>query len=881
MSGLSIPPLLMGAITFYVGFYHLNLYFQLKNHREHLFFSLSCFAMGFYDIFTAGLYNAFDVTAGATWFHYQAIAGSIFALFFILFIMDYLKKGKDRILQLFVAYFSVSFLIFAIGKTSWLADITKPSIKEISLPFDLLIVYREAEPGMLINLLYSVAPFSLLYILFLIYKSHEKGEAGKTGRLAAGVLFLLCCSTNDGAVATGLYKFVYLFEYGFLVITIVMGYSLSLEIVEASRLKDMVRKSEALFRAITENTTDVTIIIDERGTFKYVSSAITNFGYEVNELIGKSILDFLDESDLSAGKNFLNNMQNLERKPIHLHDVGFVLKDRTIRCEAQITLMLQVPGVQGIVIHARDITEYLQNRQELSQAENMLSVAMDSLPHDFWILDAAGHFILQNSVARKRWGDFIGLTPQQVGEQNKQLQFLTSRTEKAQNGEMIESEVEVVIDERKYNLLTVTAPINNGDVINGVLGFNIDITSAKQSATAIVKAYEELRQLDQLKNDFLSNVSHELRSPLVTIRGYIELLLNREDTAPEIFKSWLTTAHNSVKRLGTIIDDLFDISRLQSGTLKFHFERIDLTYELHQNMKEFGPRCKTMQIELSADIAPDLPAVEADTARLRSVILNLLDNAIKFTNEQGKVRIVADSTSDNEFVLVKVIDSGIGIAEPYIEQVFDKFFQIESSSTRIHEGSGIGLSLARDIVEAHGGKIWATSKVGQGTTFQFTIPVSHNSNKKPATPSLPAQPAPEHPSPPGHEKYKPTLFLIEDDDSIRMLVKTAFGDDYDLSTAANGMEGLQLLEDSSPDLILLDLAMPDVSGFEVCKKIREDKRHQNTQIIIFSARSSEKEKFLALECGANDFIEKPISLTDLEKRLTQAMQSRETDPANN
>lgn len=868
---LSIMPLLMGAITFYVGIYHLTIYFQLRERREHLGFSLSCFAMGLYDIASAGLYNADNILRGASWYHLQAAAGALFGAFFVMFIIDYLDVGRNKILKALAGYFSLSFIIVALGKTDWIVDLNRPSVKEIQLPFDFLVIYREVEPGIVVTLMYSVAPFAFLYILYLIYRAHQKGKSNKTINLAAGVIFLLCCSTNDGAVATGLYKSVYLFEYGFLVLAIVMGYSLSLEIVEASRLKTVIRDSEQLFRAITENSTDVTIIVDEQAKFKYVSPAITNFGYSIAELIGKDIYDYLDENDKPATEKALENWRNRSGETIRLSDVGFQLKDRSIRCEALITPMLDVNGVRGIVIHARDITEHLLDRLELRKTEILLATALNSLPHDFWILDTDGRVVLQNDAARTRWGNLIGLNAEEVAEQNEQLSFYPARVEQALCGEIVEKELAVEIEQRQYNFLTVTVPIYNGDIVNGVLGFNIDITSGKQAAQAIVKAYEELRQLDQLKNDFLSNVSHELRSPLVTIRGYIELLQSRKSTDPEIVRGWLNTAHNSVKRLGTIINDLFDISRLQSGNLKFNFERIDLTYELNQAIKEFGPRCDAKNIELSLDVADNLSPIEADAGKLRSVILNLLDNAIKFSENQGKVQITARADSKNEFVQVSVSDTGIGIPQTYLDQIFDKFFQIDSSSTRAHEGSGIGLSLARDIVESHGGRIWVTSELGVGSTFHFTVPISKDTVRLELRTAGADQQQVTSSSTPGK---KPKLVLIEDDESIRMLVKTAFGDFFDITTAANGEEGLGHLAEFSPEIVLLDLAMPDISGFDVCRKIRADQRHDDTRVIIFSARSSDKEKQLARECGADDFIEKPISLENLEERLISASKSR-------
>lgn len=244
-----------------------------------------------------------------------------------------------------------------------------------------------------------------------------------------------------------------------------------------------------------------------------------------------------------------------------------------------------------------------------------------------------------------------------------------------------------------------------------------DITEHKQAEEA-----EALRELDRIKSEFISNVSHELRTPLHSIKGFTKLMLEGKVPDPNIQKEFLTIIEKDSKRLGTLIDSLLDMSRLESGRFEVRKQLLSIKDIIHDALESFYSLAEEKSIILSKKIPAELPQVEADRERLRQVMTNLLSNAIKFSPDDGSIMVKAEGR--NSELLVQVIDHGNGIPEEAIPHVFDRFYQVESSMTRSTGGSGLGLYISKQIIEAHGGRIWVESELGKGSTFCFTSRIS-------------------------------------------------------------------------------------------------------------------------------------------------------------
>ncbi len=247
-----------------------------------------------------------------------------------------------------------------------------------------------------------------------------------------------------------------------------------------------------------------------------------------------------------------------------------------------------------------------------------------------------------------------------------------------------------------------------------------DITERK-------RAEEKLHELDRMKSEFIANISHELRTPLHSIRGFTKLMLGGKVPDPETQKEFLSTIDKQSERLGKLIDSLLDMSRLESGRFRIQKQRLPIKDIIHETVGSFYTLVSEKGTVINEDIPATLPEIEADGERVRQVMVNLLSNAIKFSNDGGSVT-VKGNVNDSE-LLVQVTDRGIGIPKEAMPHLFERFYRAQDSMAR--GGAGLGLYISKQIIEAHGGRIWAESKVGEGSTFSFTLPLNQSGGDSP------------------------------------------------------------------------------------------------------------------------------------------------------
>ncbi len=389
-----------------------------------------------------------------------------------------------------------------------------------------------------------------------------------------------------------------------------------------------------------------------------------------------------------------------------------------------------------------------------------------------------------------------------------------------------------------------------------------------------------LKQIDQLKDQFLANTSHELRTPLNGIIGLTESL--KDGAAGQLSKPAIENLDlivQSGKRLSNLVNDILDFSKLKNRELELNIKAIDLHAVADVVVKILGPMAAEKSVILINSISSDLPLVEADENRLQQILFNLIGNAIKFT-KTGQIEI--NSAVAEGKMNIEVIDTGIGIPEEKFESIFNSFEQGDGSVAREYGGTGLGLSVTKQLVELHGGSIHVRSQVNKGSTFSFNLPLSSKersevptSTKKAKTLSKLAETTPaelanadqdEDPAVPASNRK----ILIVDDEPINRKVlenhlKVA---GYQMEEARSGEETIKKLsEDHGFDLILLDIMMPGLSGYEVCEKIRETYTASELPVIMLTAKNRVSDLVNGFNSGANDYLSKPIAKNELLSRL--------------
>ncbi len=397
------------------------------------------------------------------------------------------------------------------------------------------------------------------------------------------------------------------------------------------------------------------------------------------------------------------------------------------------------------------------------------------------------------------------------------------------------------------------------------------------------KTTERLRAIDQLKDQFLANTSHELRTPLTGIIGLAESMsLHSQDP---VAASQLNLIVSSGKRLHHLVNDILDFSKLKHHEIDLQKKPVDLRGMAEVVCQLYQPLLEGKSLRLINLLPQDLPLVEADEDRISQVIHNLVGNAIKFT-DSGQITL--EGSWDARQVTLTVRDTGIGISPEHQERIFQAFEQVDGSIQRQYAGTGLGLAISQQLLSLHGGTLSVESELGTGSAFSFSLPRSTavlsappaigNSLRKKRSYPEPVLPSPVLELAPGPAEGSSRFrILIVDDEPINQAVMRAHLNDprFELVTASRGSQALQIIdEDPDIDLVVLDVMMPGMSGFEVCRIIRKRFLPSELPVIIVTAKDQVEDLVQAFSFGANDYLAKPFSRAEFVARVNTQLQLR-------
>lgn len=379
--------------------------------------------------------------------------------------------------------------------------------------------------------------------------------------------------------------------------------------------------------------------------------------------------------------------------------------------------------------------------------------------------------------------------------------------------------------------------------------------------TSLQDALQELREANRLKDEFLATLSHELRTPLTSIRGWAEILAEREDNDEEMMMG-LKAVLNNAESLQQLINDLLELSRIENRVLKLDLEPTDVNLVVMSAVQTVKQMADNRDVRIDQLLAKDLPLINADGNRLQQVFWNLLSNSIKFSRRGGFVRIATESRDG--MIEVRVEDDGIGIDPTFLPLVFERFRQADSSSTRRYGGLGIGLSLVKSLVEVHGGEVKAESAgKDQGSTFIVNLPVPQRAPLKVKLPGDEAEKQLRQPAG-GSGELKQQALIIEDlEDNLRVLSSIIERMGYEVLTARNTEAGLRMAERYVPKLILIDINMPGRSPFEILASLKGRPDLAVTPVLAVSGFSFDSERQQVLSAGFAGLITKPFRRSEL------------------
>jgi len=380
---------------------------------------------------------------------------------------------------------------------------------------------------------------------------------------------------------------------------------------------------------------------------------------------------------------------------------------------------------------------------------------------------------------------------------------------------------------------------------------------------------EELLRANEVKNKFLSIMSHELRTPLTVINGYLSLVLDKDYGRPsrELRDILTVVKEQGHNQLG-LIEDLLDLTRIESGEYKLQKESMSVADLISKAVENFRPKYEEKEIDIKIEVDDDIPPVYWDFQKSLQVLQNLIDNSLKFTSQGGKICVSAYSKS--AFIELRVKDDGIGIPKNQLDHVFNRFYQVDSSSTRRFSGSGLGLSIVREIILAHNGKIFVESDEGEGTCFLILMPVGEPDRARKTDQEVPAALGDQPRVGPRGNGEK--ILVVDDDEAFLKMMKMILPrEGYQVHSTADSTRVLAYAKKQGADLVMLDLMMPDVDGYEVCRRLRADATLKDIPVLVVSAAGGKDVTRRVFDAGADDHVTKPFDQVSLLNHIDRLL----------
>jgi PAS domain S-box-containing protein len=634
------------------------------------------------------------------------------------------------------------------------------------------------------------------------------------------------------------------------------------DITEQKRAAMALLESDRKLGSMITNISDVIGIMSADGIMQYKSPNIEKyFGWKPDDLIGTNGWLTIHPDDLERIQlEFFDILQ--KENASKTVEYKYKCKDGSYKpIELTATNLINDEVIHGVLLNYHDITERRRIIDALKESENRFSLFMDYLPAIVFLKDHEGRTLFVNKYLDDTFhaSAWIGKTMLEVFPNELGEKILADDMKSIALG--YDKYEETIADasgkQHNYETQKFVIPRSGHEPLLG--GISLDITSRKQSELALIKAKNEAEKANHAKSEFLSRMSHELRTPLNSILGFAQLM-EMGVLSPKQ-KKGVNHILSSGRHLLSLINEVLNISGIEAGKQMLMSEPVQLVGLIHEIIDsiQVAANKRNLTIEFADSPANSL-YVLADSVRLKQVLINLINNAIKYNNEGGKVTIVTSlqPTNDhgNTFLRISISDNGNGINPEDISKLFQAFERIGADKTGV-EGTGLGLMVVKKLTEAMGGNVGVDSEPGIGSTFWIELPLTRNRKhvtKKSFVSSTRGL---------GKTKQGETILYIEDNHSNIELVEDILASHHpeiNLVTSNYGKQTIELARIHKPLLILLDLDLPDIQGDEVLDELLEDTFTKSIPVIIVSANAMPFQVEKLMQAGALDYLTKPLDV---------------------
>lgn len=633
--------------------------------------------------------------------------------------------------------------------------------------------------------------------------------------------------------------------------------------------------ANARMTAMFEAALDCIISIDQKGTIiEFNAAAEQTFGYARADVLGTELATVIippayRENHRQGLAHFLDTgeapilNQRLELSAVRADGNEFPIELTVTR--------IPVDGPPQFTAYLRDITDRKEAEERLRESDARLRFIMDSMPQKVFTAKPNGDVDYFNP----EWTNFTGLTFEQIeGWGWKQFIHPDDYDEtfglwmhSVDTGETYLQEHRFRRADGKYrwHLSGARALLDGDGKAIMWVGSNTDIHEQKKTADELRQLAADLSETDRRKTEFLAMLAHELRNPLAPIRNALEImrLTSRDPETSEASKMM----ERQVGQLVRLVDDLLDVSRISRGKIELRTARIELASSVNHAVEAARPSCESGGIELGVTLPGRPVYLNGDPTRLSQIVGNLLNNACKFTDRGGRIDLIVER--ENEQAVIRVRDTGIGIAKSQIPYVFDMFVQADTSLERSTSGLGIGLTLVKNLAELHNGTVEAQSEgLGHGSEFVVRLPTLN----EPQAAQIKYEPAVKEAA-----VLKRRILVVDDNvdsaESLAMLMKIA---GHEVQMAHDGLEAVSASLAFKPDVVLLDIGLPKLNGYEVARRIREQPSGSEIVLIALTGWGQEEDRRKSKESGFNAHIVKPVDHPELKKILDSLIPSAQS-----
>ena len=670
------------------------------------------------------------------------------------------------------------------------------------------------------------------------------------------------------------------------------GIIISAENITARKLgEENLRESEERFRQLVNNIEEVFWIFDlvEKKDL-YISPAIEKIWMLPVESFYTNPNQFTD-SILPEDRPIVLGALELQARGIKTDTQYRISRpdgsirwiwDRAFPVFDENEKLIRATGILADITEAKKVEmDLLELNQNLEQRVNERTAEVQDLyqnaPAGYHSIDRNGVFVRINQtelnwlgytreevVGIKSFNDIVTVEGKKIFEES----FVRFKSQ----GWIKDLEVDVIRKDGSTFpvLLNGTAIYNERGEFIMSRSTLVDITERKQAEMQIQAANVALEKAAKLKDEFLANMSHELRTPLNAIIGLSESL--QENTYGELAprqRKTLDVISESGRHLLELINDILDLSKIEAGMLELQYETVDLKSVCEAARLMVNEPARKKEIQITISIAVELQTIQADHRRLKQMIVNLLSNAVKFTPQFGSIGLEVTPENENA-IRFTVWDTGIGIKDEHLKKLFKPFVQVDSSLTKKYEGTGLGLALVNQLAEMHNGSIGVESVPEQGSRFYFIIPAQASQNFA----NEENLEAPEMLSNEIETPAAPITLLLAEDNPTNMM----FTSDYlamkgfNIVTAENGLQALEKTYQHKPNLIIMDIQMPELDGLEAIRRLRAAPEHAAVPIIALTALAMPGDRERCLEAGASEYLAKPVSLHKLLGMINKLLQ---------